>query len=105
MVPSAAMGRDIPVAFQGGGSHAAVLLDAFNGRPDVSYRVGAGAFNTLPAKRISDAAPAGSDPAATIGYCDQAQGSSRSFSQHYRAVGGDNGHRRPMRSHQIGERL
>ena len=30
MVPSAAMGRDIPVAFQGGGPHAVVLLDAFN---------------------------------------------------------------------------
>ena len=27
MVPSAAMGRDIPVAFQGGGPHAVVLLD------------------------------------------------------------------------------
>ena len=36
MVPSAAMGRDIPVAFQGGGPHAVVLLDAFNAAPDVS---------------------------------------------------------------------
>ncbi len=36
MVPSAAMGRDIPVAFQGGGPHAVVLLDAFNAGPDVS---------------------------------------------------------------------
>ncbi len=33
MVPSAAMGRDIPVAFQGGGPHAVVLLDAFNAAP------------------------------------------------------------------------
>jgi S-formylglutathione hydrolase FrmB len=33
-----------------------------------------------------------SDPAAMIGYCDQAQGSNRSFYQHYRAVGGANGH-------------
>ena len=33
MVPSAAMGRDIPVAFQGGGPHAVVLLDAFNAGP------------------------------------------------------------------------
>ena len=30
MVPSAAMGRDIPVAFQAGGPHAVFLLDAFN---------------------------------------------------------------------------
>ena len=59
MVPSAAMGRDIPVAFQGGGPHAVVLLDAFNAAPDVSNWVGAGAFNTLAGKGISVAAPAG----------------------------------------------
>ena len=48
MVPSAAMGRDIPVAFQGGGPHAVVLLDAFNAAPDVSNWVTAGnAMNTL----------------------------------------------------------
>lgn len=29
-VPSAAMGRDIPVAFSGGGPHAVYLLDAFD---------------------------------------------------------------------------
>ena len=59
MVPSAAMGRDIPVAFQGGGPHAVVLLDAFNAGPDVSNWVGAGAFTTLVGKGISVAAPAG----------------------------------------------
>jgi S-formylglutathione hydrolase FrmB len=59
MVPSAAMGRDIPVAFQGGGPHAVVLLDAFNAGPDVSNWVGAGAFTTLAGKGISVAAPAG----------------------------------------------
>ena len=30
MVPSAAMGRDIPVAFLAGGPHAVYLLDGFN---------------------------------------------------------------------------
>jgi S-formylglutathione hydrolase FrmB len=59
MVPSAAMGRDIPVAFQAGGPHAVYLLDAFNAGPDVSNWVGAGAFNTLAGKGISVAAPAG----------------------------------------------
>src|ERR1700742_918724 len=59
MVPSAAMGRDIPVAFQAGGPHAVVLLDAFNAGPDVSGWGGAGAFNTLAGKGISVAAPAG----------------------------------------------
>lgn len=59
MVPSAAMGRDIPVAFQAGGPHAVVLLDAFNAGPDVSNWVGAGAFNTLAGKGVSVVAPAG----------------------------------------------
>jgi S-formylglutathione hydrolase FrmB len=60
MVPSAAMGRSIPVAFQGGGPHAVVLLDAFNAAPDVSNWVTAGnAMNTLAGLGISVAAPAG----------------------------------------------
>ena len=33
-----------------------------------------------------------SDPAAMIGYADQAQGSNRTFYQHYRGIGGRNGH-------------
>jgi S-formylglutathione hydrolase FrmB len=32
------------------------------------------------------------DPAPMLGYCDQAQGSNRSFYDHYRSVGGHNGH-------------
>jgi S-formylglutathione hydrolase FrmB len=60
MVPSAAMGRDIPVAFMGGGPHAVYLLDAFNAAPDVSNWVTAGnAMNTLGGKGISVVAPAG----------------------------------------------
>lgn len=60
MVPSAAMGRDIPVAFQAGGPHAVYLLDAFNAHPDVSNWVTAGnAMNTLAGSGLSVAAPAG----------------------------------------------
>ena len=60
MVPSAAMGRDIPVAFQAGGPHAVFLLDAFNAAPDVSNLVTAGsAMSTLAGRGISVAAPAG----------------------------------------------
>lgn len=60
MVPSAAMGRDIPVAFMAGGPHAVYLLDAFNAAPDVSNWITAGnAMNTLAGKGISVAAPAG----------------------------------------------
>lgn len=60
MVPSAAMGRDIPVAFQSGGPHAVFLLDAFNAAPDVSNWVNAGhAMTTLAGRGISVAAPAG----------------------------------------------
>jgi len=36
MVPSAAMGRDIPVRFQGGGTHAVYLLDGLRARDDNS---------------------------------------------------------------------
>jgi S-formylglutathione hydrolase FrmB len=60
MVPSASMGRDIPVAFLAGGPHAVYLLDAFNAAPDVSNWVTAGnAMNTLAGKGVSVAAPAG----------------------------------------------
>ena len=60
MVPSAAMGRDIPVAFQGGGPRAVVLLDAFNAAPDVSNWVTVGnAMGTLGGRGLSVAAPAG----------------------------------------------
>lgn len=60
MVPSAAMGRDIPVTFLPGGPHAVVLLDAFNAGPEVSNWVTAGgAMDRLAGKGISVAAPAG----------------------------------------------
>src|ERR1043165_1212417 len=60
MVPSAAMGRDIPVAFSGGGPHMVVLLDAFNAAPDVSNWVTAGnAMNTLAGKASAVPPPAG----------------------------------------------
>jgi len=60
MVPSAAMGRDIPVAFQSGGPHAVFLLDAFNAADSVSNWVTAGnAMSTLAGKGISVVAPAG----------------------------------------------
>jgi S-formylglutathione hydrolase FrmB len=59
MVPSGAMGRDIPVAFQGGGPHAVYLLDAFNAGDAVSNWVTAGnAMNTLAGKGVSVVAPA-----------------------------------------------
>jgi S-formylglutathione hydrolase FrmB len=60
MVPSAAMGRDIPVAFLGGGPHAVVLLDAFDASDEVSNWVTAGhAMTTLAGRGVSVAAPAG----------------------------------------------
>ncbi|HXO54429.1 MAG TPA: alpha/beta hydrolase-fold protein, partial [Mycobacterium sp.] len=60
MVPSAAMGRDIPVTFLGGGPHAVYLLDAFNAGDTVSNWVTAGnAMNTLGGKGVSVVAPAG----------------------------------------------
>lgn len=59
MVPSAAMARDIPVAFLGGGPHAVFLLDAFNAGDTVSNWVTAGnAMSALAGKGISVVAPA-----------------------------------------------
>lgn len=76
-VPSAAMGRDIPVAFLAGGPHAVYLLDAFNAGPDVSNWVTAGnAFDTLAGKGISVAAPAGG---AYTMYTDWEQDGSRQW--------------------------
>ncbi|MBW0016466.1 MAG: esterase family protein [Mycobacterium sp.] len=60
MVHSAAMNRDIPVAFLAGGSHAVYLLDPFDAGPDVSNWVTAGnAMSTLAGQGISVVAPAG----------------------------------------------
>ncbi|HEU4361163.1 MAG TPA: alpha/beta hydrolase family protein, partial [Mycobacterium sp.] len=60
MVPSAAMGRDIPVTFMAGGPHAVYLLDPFDAGPDVSNWVTAGnAMNTLSGRGVSVVAPAG----------------------------------------------
>src|ERR1700754_1610630 len=59
MVPSGAMGRDIPVTFMADGPHAVYLLDAFNAAPGVSNWVTAGnAMDTLAGKGISVVAPA-----------------------------------------------
>jgi S-formylglutathione hydrolase FrmB len=60
MVPSGAMGRDIPVAYRAGGPHAVYLLDAFDAGDAVSAWVTAGnAMNTLAGKGISVVTPAG----------------------------------------------
>ena len=60
MVPSGAMGRDIPVSFMGGGPHAVYLLDAFDAADAVSNWVTAGnAMSTLSGKGVSVVAPVG----------------------------------------------
>lgn len=77
MVPSPAMGRDIPVAFLPGGTHAVYLLDAFDAGETVSNWVTAGnAMNTLGGKGISVVAPAGG--AYTL-YTNWEQDSSRQW--------------------------
>lgn len=59
-VPSPSMGRDIPVAFQGGGPQAVFLLDAFNANPEVSNWVTAGgAMDVFSGRGVSVVAPAG----------------------------------------------
>lgn len=59
MVPSSAMGRDIPVTFLAGGPHAVFLLDAFDAGDTTSNWVTAGgAMNSLAGRGISVVAPA-----------------------------------------------
>ncbi|MBP1823144.1 S-formylglutathione hydrolase FrmB [Mycobacterium sp. OAE908] len=77
MVPSAAMGRDIPVDFLTGGPHAVFLLDAFNAGDQVSNWVTQGdAMNTLAGRGISVVAPAGG---AYSMYTDWEQDSSKQW--------------------------
>lgn len=60
MVPSAAMGRDVPVAVTVGGPHGVYLLDSFDAGEVVNNWVTAGnAMNALAGKGISVVAPAG----------------------------------------------
>ena len=76
-VPSAAMGRDIPVAFMPGGPHAVYLLDAFNAGDSVSNWVTAGnAMTALAGTGVSVVAPAGG---AYSLYADWEQDGSRQW--------------------------
>ena len=60
MVPSAAMGRDIPVRFQGGGSKAVYLLDGLRARDDNSgWDIETPAFETFYQSGVSVVMPVG----------------------------------------------
>lgn len=60
MVPSAAMGRDIPVRFQGGGPHAVYLLDGLRARDDNNgWDIETNAFETFYQSGVSVVMPVG----------------------------------------------
>ncbi len=60
MVPSAAMGRDIPVRFQGGGKHAVYLLDGLRARDDNNgWDIETNAFETFYQSGVSVVMPVG----------------------------------------------
>ena len=60
MVPSAAMGRDIPVKFQGGGTHAVYLLDGLRARDDNSgWDIETAAFENYYQSGLSVVMPVG----------------------------------------------
>ena len=60
MVPSAAMGRDIPVRFQGGGAHAVYLLDGLRARDDNSgWDIETAAFENYYESGLSVVMPVG----------------------------------------------
>lgn len=60
MVPSAAMGRDIPVKFQGGGTHAVYLLDGIRARDDDNgWNIETAAFENYYESGLSVVMPVG----------------------------------------------
>lgn len=60
MVPSASMGRNIPVQFQGGGSHAVYLLDGLRARDDQNgWDIETNAFEMLYQSGLSTVMPVG----------------------------------------------
>jgi diacylglycerol O-acyltransferase/trehalose O-mycolyltransferase len=60
MVPSSAMGRDIPVKFQGGGTHAVYLLDGLRARDDNSgWDIETAAFENYYQSGLSVVMPVG----------------------------------------------
>ena len=60
MVPSAAMGRDIPVRFQGGGPRAVYLLDGLRARDDNNgWDIETAAFETFFESGVSVVMPVG----------------------------------------------
>jgi diacylglycerol O-acyltransferase/trehalose O-mycolyltransferase len=60
MVPSASMGRDVPVRFQGGGSHAVYLLDGLRARDDNSgWDIETNAFEDFYESGVSVVMPVG----------------------------------------------
>ena len=66
MVPSAAMGRDIPVKFQGGGSHAVYLLDGLRARDDNSgWDIETAAFKDYSGPVCRWSCPSAACPAST----------------------------------------
>src|SRR3954449_7688151 len=59
-VPSAGMGRDIPVQFQGGGSHAVYLLDGLRARDDRNgWDIETNAFDEYQGSGMSVVMPVG----------------------------------------------
>src|SRR3569833_2203824 len=59
-VPSAAMGRDIQVQFQGGGPHAVYLLDGLRARDDRNgWDIETGAFSWFDGSGVSVVMPVG----------------------------------------------
>lgn len=60
MVPSPSMGRDIPVQFQGGGTHAVYLLDGLRARDDRNgWDIETGAFSWFDGSGLSVVMPVG----------------------------------------------
>ncbi|KUI42038.1 diacylglycerol acyltransferase/mycolyltransferase Ag85A [Mycobacterium sp. IS-1590] len=81
MVPSAAMGRDIPVKFQGGGPHAVYLLDGLRARDDNSgWDIETAAFENYFESGLSVVMPVGGMSSFYTNWQNPAVGNGGSYS-------------------------
>ncbi len=81
MVPSAAMGRDIPVKFQGGGPHAVYLLDGLRARDDNSgWDIETAAFENYFESGLSVVMPVGGMSSFYTNWQSPAVGNGQTYS-------------------------
>jgi S-formylglutathione hydrolase FrmB len=90
MVPSASMGRDVKVQFEGGAKHAVFLLDGLRAQEDYSgWDINTPAFECFDQSGLSVVMPAGGESSFYSDWYQPAVGNGGTWT--YQAAGGNNG--------------